>query len=70
MRSGASKCPRAPVAVCRHDGFHTAASHYNHRSGVMRFMLVCDACGAKVKDVTRVEYRPHFDPREPRELAA
>jgi hypothetical protein len=70
MRSGSSKASRAPVSVCRHDGFHTAASHYDHSSEVMRFMLVCDACGAAVKDVTRVEYRPHFDRGQTRQLAA
>jgi hypothetical protein len=61
MRKGASKAFREPIPLCRHEGFYTATSHYDHGSGVMRFMLVCDACGAEVKDVTRVKYRPRSD---------
>jgi hypothetical protein len=61
MRRAASKAFRGWLPVCRHDGFHTATTHYDHRSGVMRFVLVCDVCGTEIKDVTRVKYRPHFD---------
>jgi hypothetical protein len=62
MRKGASTAFRE---LCRHEGFYTATSHYDHPSGVMRFMLVCDACGAEVKDVTRIKYRPRPDRYRP-----
>jgi C4-type Zn-finger protein len=65
MRRGVSKLFRERVPMCRHEGFYTATSHYDHRSGVLRFMLVCDACGAEVKDVTRLNYRPPVDRRSP-----
>jgi hypothetical protein len=49
------------LPACRHDGFHTATSRYDRRAGVLRFMLVCDGCGAEVHEVARIRYQPRFD---------
>jgi hypothetical protein len=48
---------------CRHDGFHSATSCYDRRAGVLRFMLICDGCGAQVREVSRIPYRPRVDLR-------
>ena len=44
--------------VCRHDGFYSGTGRYDRPSGALRFILVCDCCGAEMQEVTRVRYRP------------
>lgn len=61
MPARAFRSHRERHAGCLHDGFHTPTSRYDHGCGVMRFVLMCDACGAELQDVVSVEYRPHFD---------
>ena len=48
---------------CRHDGFHSATSRYDRGAGVLRFTLICDGCGAPVREVARMRYRPRVDLR-------
>jgi len=58
------------LCVCRHDGLRSATTHYDHGSGVLRFLLVCDKCGAEVQEVTRLRYRPQFRSSRTPPLAA
>jgi hypothetical protein len=58
------------LPACRHDGFHSATSHYDRRAAKLRFVLVCDACGAEVQEVTSIRYQPRFDLDQGRSLAA
>jgi hypothetical protein len=44
---------------CRHDNGHSAIGRYLHDVGRLRFVLVCDACGAERGDVDSIAYRPH-----------
>jgi hypothetical protein len=55
--------PLRSLPGCRHDGFHSATSCYDRTAGVLRFMLVCDGCGAEVQEVARLRYRPRLDLR-------
>ena len=47
---------------CRHTGFHSTTSRYDRDSGTLAYIRVCERCGAAVAEVTRVSYRPRFEP--------
>jgi HD-GYP domain-containing protein (c-di-GMP phosphodiesterase class II) len=47
---------------CVHDGGHSAVGRYLRGAGRLRFLLVCDACGAERGDVETLAYRPHPRP--------
>jgi hypothetical protein len=49
------------LPLCMHDGFHSATSRYDHRTGLLRFVLICDGCGSELREVGRIRYRPRFD---------
>ncbi|MDX6672830.1 MAG: hypothetical protein QOH11_248 [Solirubrobacteraceae bacterium] len=57
---------------CVHDGGHSAAGRYLHGAGRLRFVLVCDACGAERGDVDSLAYRPNPRPyaNHPAQLVA
>ena len=50
------------VASCPHDGGHSAVARYVHGAERLRFLLVCDGCGAERGDVDSLAYRPHPRP--------
>jgi hypothetical protein len=50
------------MTTCDHEAFHTATSRYAPDRGVLRYVEVCDACGAEVRELAVVEYRPAPDP--------
>jgi hypothetical protein len=58
------------LPACAHEGFHSATSRYDRRAGLLRFLTVCDCCGAEVREVTRLPYRPRFSGYRNRPLAA
>jgi hypothetical protein len=45
---------------CRHTGFHSITSRYDRDSGTLVYLRVCELCGAVVREVERVRYRPRF----------
>jgi len=47
---------------CRHDRFHSGQGRYCHRAARLRYVVVCDACGAVVREISAVDYRPRFEP--------
>jgi len=57
---------------CAHDGGHSAVGRYLPGPGQVRFVLVCDVCGAERGDVDSLAYRPHLRPyaRQPAALIA
>ncbi len=57
---------------CVHDGGHSAVARYLRGPGRLRFVLVCDACGAERGDVDSLAYRPNPRPyaNHPAELVA
>ena len=50
------------ASSCAHAGGHSAVSRYLPGAGRLRFLLVCDACGAERGDVDSLAYRPHPRP--------
>jgi hypothetical protein len=58
------------LPACGHQGFHSATSRYDRRAGVLRFLLVCDRCGAQLQEVARMRYRPRFAGNDSSSLAA
>jgi hypothetical protein len=45
---------------CGHRGFHTISSSYDRATRVLTFFRSCDDCGARVAEVGRFAYEPHF----------
>lgn len=68
-RRGRAQGPQR-LPACRHDGFHSATSHYDRQAALLRFVLVCDSCGSEVREVESVQYRPRFDCGPATSLAA
>jgi hypothetical protein len=58
------------IPLCLHDGFHSATSRYDHRTGLLRFVLICDGCGSELREAGRVRYRPRFESARASSLAA
>ena len=48
---------------CEHVGFHTGQGRYDQTAECMRYVIVCDACEAEVRELETQEYRPQFTPR-------
>jgi two-component system, cell cycle response regulator len=47
---------------CSHDGGHSAVGRYMRGPGRVRFLLVCDLCGAERGDIDSLAYRPRPRP--------
>ena len=48
--------------TCTHDGFHSGQGRYSQATGRLRYVVICDDCGAELREVTELDYRPDFDP--------
>ena len=48
---------------CEHVGFHTGQGRYDQSAERLRYVIVCDACEAEVRELESQEYRPQFTPR-------
>ena len=48
---------------CEHVGFHTGQGRYDQTAERLRYVIVCDACEAEVRELDSQEYRPQFTPR-------
>jgi hypothetical protein len=44
--------------MCRHGGFRTPKSRYDHGSGTLKFVEVCDDCGQMLRVLQSLPYRP------------
>ena len=49
--------------MCHHEGFHSGEGRYDEPSGTLRYVVVCDACRAEVREVSVESYAPQYDPR-------
>ncbi len=47
---------------CNHSGFHSPLGRYDRHSGELRYITVCDSCGAETAEVRREPYIPKFNP--------
>jgi hypothetical protein len=44
---------------CAHDGFHSGLGRYSHENEHIRYVLICDECGADVREVSVESYAPN-----------
>jgi hypothetical protein len=59
MAEGESPISRVRRAgACRHDGYHSGIGVYVRDLQLLRYVLVCDDCGAETKEISAVEYVP------------
>jgi hypothetical protein len=43
---------------CDHAEFHSAQTRYAADVARLRYVVVCDSCGAEVRELHSIEYRP------------
>jgi hypothetical protein len=43
---------------CRHDGYYSGVGLYARDAQTLRYVLVCDGCGAEMKEISALEYVP------------
>ena len=48
---------------CEHVGFHTAQGRYDQAAERLRYVIVCDACDAEIRELETADYRPQFAPQ-------
>ncbi len=48
---------------CDHVGFHSGRGSYDQLTEQLRYVIICDACDAEVRELERQEYRPQFTPQ-------
>jgi hypothetical protein len=44
--------------MCEHLGFHTPVSRYDRHEELLRFVAVCDDCGAWLRELFSQSYLP------------
>ena len=49
-----------PRSACRHSGLHSGMGRYSREFQAMRFVIVCDECGAERREVHVEAYVPRF----------
>jgi hypothetical protein len=49
------------MKTCSHDGFHSGEGRYAPDTQTLRYVMVCDACRAEVREVLVQQYVPEFD---------
>jgi hypothetical protein len=47
---------------CTHQGLHEITSSYDRELRVLTHYAVCDLCGRRLGDVSRLPYEPRFEP--------
>ena len=54
---------------CTHQGLHTITSSYDRERWVLTYYRLCERCGQRLGDVSRIDYMPRYEPgigREPK----
>lgn len=49
-------------STCKHDALHSITTEYDHAQQILVYYRKCEDCGRRLGDVTRLEYRPDFNP--------
>jgi hypothetical protein len=49
------------MKTCTHDGFHSGEGRYETQTQTLRYVIVCDACRAEVREVLVQKYAPRYD---------
>ena len=55
---------------CTHEGFHSGQGRYIRETSHLRYVMVCDACLAELREVEVLDYRPAVRPARQRRLPA
>lgn len=50
------------MKTCRHDGFHSGEGRYEAETHTLRYVMVCDACQAELREVHAERYTPEYNP--------
>jgi hypothetical protein len=53
----------SPTQACEHSGFHSGASRYDAATGILRYVVICDACRHELREILVEPYAPSFNPR-------
>ena len=48
---------------CDHVGFHSGQGRYDPAEERIRYVIVCDACDAEMRELDTADYRPQFAPQ-------
>ena len=48
---------------CDHVGFHSGRGSYDQLTEQLRYVIICDACQAELRELETQVYRPAFTPR-------
>ena len=48
---------------CDHAGFHSGAGRYDAATETLRYVVVCEACEAELREVLVQPYAPSYEPR-------
>lgn len=43
---------------CDHTGSHSGEGRYSRMTSQLRYVIVCDACQAELRELAAVDYRP------------
>ena len=49
--------------ACTHDGFHSGEGRYEAATQTLRYVLICDACRAELREVFVQRYTPSYNAR-------
>jgi hypothetical protein len=49
------------MTSCIHDGFHSGEGRYEPDTQTLRYVIVCDTCGAELREVHVERYAPEYD---------
>jgi hypothetical protein len=49
------------ILNCDHSGFHSGLGKLSRESRSIRFVLVCDSCGAEIREINVEDYAPRSD---------
>jgi hypothetical protein len=52
----------AETSPCQHDGFQSGQGRYDAANRQLRYVIVCDACDAELREVFVQPYTPGYDP--------
>jgi hypothetical protein len=55
--------PRHESAACDHSGLHSPLARYHRGRQEIRYVTVCDTCGAETAEMRCERYVPNFNAR-------
>ena len=62
MRVGGQTARCFTDMSCTHQGLHTITSSYDRERRVLTYYRLCERCGQRLGDVSRIDYVPRYQP--------